>query len=140
MKKRKIIMLSIGITLIVITFIASIILLIYNYIYEKDPINIKLIFPTWFFLIFPIVLEELSLLRSVYKLVNYNSRTIPRVCYIISAILVFLSLVFQILVFTNIITESIFPEGPPAASSRLIELLLLTEWPVIIISFLLGSL
>ena len=140
MKKRKIIMLSIGITLIVITFIASIIWLIYNYIYEKDPINIKLIFPVWLFLIFPIVLEELSLLRSVYKLVNYNSRTIPRVCYIISAILVFLSLVFQILVFTKIITESIFPEGPRAASSRLIELLLFSEWPVIIISFLLGSL
>ena len=140
MNKRKILVLSIGFTLILVTCITIVIFLIHDIKTESfDSLDKRLIAPVYFFLVFPIILEELSLLRSVYKLVNYNPRTSARICYVISAILVFLSMFFQLLVFTNVITKNIFPEGPRAASSRLYEMLLLTEWPVILVSFALGS-
>lgn len=140
MNKRKILVLSIGFTLILVTCITIVIFLIHDIKTESfDSLDKRLIAPVYFFFVFPIILEELSLLRSVYKLVNYNPRTSARICYVISAILVFLSMFFQLLVFTNVITKNIFPEGPRAASSRLYEMLLLTEWPVILVSFALGS-
>ena len=70
----------------------------------------------------------------MYKLVNYNPRTFAKICYIISIVILLTALVFQFSVFTGVITDDIMPEGKTAASSRFIELLLLTEWPVVFVS------
>jgi len=140
MNKRKILVLSIGATLILITCIIIVIFLIHDIKTEAfDPLDKRLIAPVYIFFVFPIILEELSLLRSVYKLINFSPRTSAKICYIISVFIVFMALLFQLLVFTKIITKDIFPEGPKAASSRFHETLLLTEWPVILASFALGS-
>ncbi len=140
MSKRNIFVLSIGFTLIVATCIAIVIFLIHDIRNASfDTLDKKIIAPIYFFFVFPIILEELSLLRSVYKLINYSSRTLAKICWIISGVIVFAALIFQLLVFTKVITKDIFPEGSIAASSRLNELLLLTEWPVLIASFALGS-
>ena len=140
MNKRKNLVLSIGFTLVLVTCITIVVFLIQDIRNESfDPLDKKLIAPIYFFFVFPIILEELSLLRSVYKLINLSPRPSAKICYFISALIVFVALIFQLLVFTKIITKDIFPEGPKAASSRLNELLLLTEWPVLLISFALGS-
>ena len=140
MNKRKSLILSIGFALILVTciIIATFLIRDINNI-ASDPLDKSLIAPIYFFFVFPIILEELSLLRCVYKLINYNPKTTAKICYIISAIIAFVALIFQLLVFTKVITKDIFPEGPKAASSRLYELLLLTEWPVLFVSFALGS-
>lgn len=140
MNKRKVLVLTIGFALILITCITIVVFLIRDIKNESfDPLDKRIIAPIYFFFALPIILEELSLLRSVYKLINFNPRTPAKICYVISAAMVFAALIFQLLVFTKIITEDIFLEGPKAASSRLNELLLLTEWPVTLISFVLGS-
>ena len=140
MKKRSILVLLIGATIILITCIIIVIFLIhYIKTEEVDPLDKRLIAPVCFFFIFPIILEELSLLRSVYKLINFSPRILAKICYIISVVIVFMALIFQLLVFTRIITEDILPEGPGAESSRFLGLLLLTEWPVLFVSFALGS-
>lgn len=140
MSKRKILVLSIGFTLILVTCITIIVFLIHDIKTESfDSLDKRLIAPVYFFFVFPIILEELSLLRSVYKLINFRPKTSAKICYIISVFVVFVALIFQLLVFTKIITKDIFPEGPKAASSRFHEMLLLTEWPVLLVSFALGS-
>ena len=140
MKKRSILVLLIGATIILITCIIIVVFLIRDIKTEAvDPLDKRLIAPVYFFLIFPIILEELSLLRSVYKLINFSPRTSAKICYIISVVIVFMALIFQLLVFTKIITKDILPEGPSAASSRFVVLLHLTEWPVLFVSFALGS-
>ena len=140
MKKRSILVLLIGATIILITCIIIVIFLIRDIKTEEvDPLDKRLIAPVYFFFIFPIILEELSLLRSVYKLINFSPRILAKICYIISVVIVFMALIFQLLVFTKIITDDILPEGPTAASSRFLGLLLLTEWPVLFVSFALGS-
>lgn len=104
-----------------------------------DPLDKRLIAPVYLFFVLPIIPEELSLLRSVYKLINSGPETSAKISYVVSTIIVFVALIFQLLVFTKIITKDIFPDGPQAASSRFHELLLLTEWPVLFVSFALGS-
>lgn len=140
MNKRKILVLSVGFTVILLTCIVITIFLVRDIRTEPvAPLDKRLLAPIYFFFVFPIILEELSLLRSVYKLINFNSKTAAKISYIISAIIVLAALIFQALVFSGIITKDIFQDGPKAASSRLYELLLLTEWPVILVSFALGS-
>ena len=140
MNRRKILVLSIGFTLILITCIIVVIYLIHDIKTEAfDPLDKKLIAPVYVFFVFPIILEELSLLRSVYKLINFRPKTSAKICYIISVGIIFVALIFQLLVFSGIITKDIFPEGPKAASSRFHEMLLLIEWTVFLVSFALGS-
>ena len=93
----------------------------------------------YLFFVFPILLEEIVLFRSVRRIFNADFRGLFKICCIVSASLILCALVFQILVFTRVITADMLPEGPGAASSRLLEILFLTEWPVIIVSFILGS-
>ncbi len=140
MDKRKILVLSIGFTLILVTCIVIVIFLIQDIRNESfDPLDKRLIAPVYLFFVLPIIPEEVSLLRSVYKLINSGPETSAKISYIVSAIIVFAALVFQLSVFTKTITKDIFPDGPQAASSRFHELLLLTEWPVLFVSFALGS-
>ena len=135
MEKRKKIVLSIGFALILITCIVHIVLFIHENTIEPVGFFDKRINVLFYFIfVFPIIPEELFLLISVYKLVNYNPRTFAKICYIISIVILLTALVFQFSVFTGVITDDIMPEGKTAASSRFIELLLLTEWPVVFVS------
>lgn len=140
MNKRRVFVLSIGFTVILVTFIVIVVFLLRDILTgSPDTLDKKLIIPSYLFFVFPIILEELSLLRSVYKLIIFNPKTATKISYIISAFIILVALIFQTLVFSGIITKDIFQDGPKAASSRLYELLLLTEWPVILVSFALGS-
>ena len=138
MNKRKILVLSIGFTLIAVTCITIVIFLIQDF-RNASPLDKRLMVPIYFFLVFPIILEELSLLRSVYKLIIFNPRTSAKICYIISVVIVFAALIFQLLAFTNVITKDILPDGPQAASSRFVVMLILTGWSAVLVSFALGS-
>ena len=106
----------------------------------SDPIDRAIVGPVYLFMMFPLILEESSLLRSVYKLVKYKPEGAVKVCYIVSAAVVASALTFQSLCYTNVITPTaFFPEGPVAATSRFTVLQLTVEWSAIIVSFILGS-
>ena len=138
-KKRNVV-LTVGIAMIVLTFVVLIICFIRDSNSASDNIDKTITNVFYVFGVFlPVLLEELTLMRSVYKLVSVKPEGIVKICYIISATLVCCALAFQILAFTRVITKDILPEGPIAASSRFVALILLKEWPVIIVSFILGS-
>lgn len=138
MNKRKIFVLSIGFTIILITFIAIVIVFVYAFKSASD-LDKKIVGPVVFFLYFPLVWEELSLLRSVYKFMFFSPNIPTKICYIFSALMVLAALIFQVLAFHGVITQDIMPEGYTAASSRFVELILLTEWGTLLVSFVLGS-
>ena len=142
MKKREKLVKSIGYTLILVTCITIVISFVYeikttHVSFYKSPIKEATVI--YFFVVFPIVLEELSLLRSVCKLTCFSPKISAKMCYIISIVVLCVALIFQLLVFTGVITKDILPEGPGDEGSRLVVLLLWTEWPVIFLSFILGS-
>ena len=144
MKKREKLVQSIGYTLILVTCIAIVISFVYeikttpvNASFYKSPIKEATVI--YFFFALPVIWEELLLLRSVYKLICFSPKTLAKICYIISAVIVFAALIFQLLAFAGVITDDIMPNGPTAASSRFAGLILLTEWPVVFLSFILGS-
>ena len=80
--------------------------------------------------IFPIFAVELSCIRSVYKFLKYNPCGVIKICYLLSAILSFFSFTFCGLIFLNIVG---FKTGLRES------VLLWIEWPVLIVSFILGS-
>lgn len=129
--KRKLI-LSIGFAIIALTCITIIAFLIRELGNEEiDPIDKEMIILVCFFWGLPIILQELSLLRSVYKLIAFNPRRSAKICYVISAVIISVALIFELLVFTKVITYHTRPSFA--------ELLLLTEWSAVIVSFALGS-
>lgn len=129
--KRKLI-LSIGFAIIALTCITIIAFLIRELGNEEiDPIDKEMIILVCFFWGLPIILQELSLLRSVYKLIAFNPRRSAKICYVISAVIISVALIFELLVFTKVITYHTMP--------AFAELLLLTEWSAVIVSFALGS-
>lgn len=83
----------------------------------------------------PVLLMELSCIRSVYKLLKYEPSGKVKVCYIISAIIALVAFVFQCLIFFDAID---FSYGPGKVKLQE-NVLLLTGWPVILVSFILGS-
>ena len=137
--KKKTLVMSIGLSLILLTIIAVAICFVLALRGEPDPNERPLAVFIFFIAVFPVILEELVLLRSIYKIFIKNLRTPAKICCIISAVLIILALTYQLLVFTNVINYEILPAGPKAASSRFFLILLLSEWPVILISFILGS-
>ena len=140
MSKRKKIILSIGVALILITCIVHVVLFIYESTIEPVGFFDKRInVPFYFIFVFPIILEEFLLLISVYQLICYSPKIPAKICYIISITILCAALIFQLLVFAGVITPNILPEGPGDDGSRLLMLVLWTEWPVIFLSFILGS-
>ena len=126
---KKILVLSIGFFLVTLTAAALIIWLIprakADYSQHPDLFDLREIVVGFSVLFFsPIILEELTLLRSVYKLLFFHPGTAAKVCYILSAIVLFLTLVFHILFLTL--------NNPYDGYA-------LFSWPIILVSFLLGS-
>ena len=144
MKKREKLVKSIGYTLILVTCISIVISFIYEIktthvndsFYKNPTMEFTLIY---FFFVLPIVLEELSLFRSVYKLICFSPKTLAKICYIISVVIVFAALIFQLLVFAGVITKDIIPEGPRDEGSVLVVLVFWIQWSAIFLSFILGS-
>ena len=140
MEKRKKIVLSIGFALILITCIVHVVLFIHeNTIEPVGFFDKRINVPFYFIFVFPIIPEEFLLLISVYQLICYSPKIPAKICHIISIVVLCVALVFQLLVFTGVITDDIMPNGPTAASSRFAGLILLTEWPVIFLSIILES-
>ena len=83
----------------------------------------------------PALLLELSGIRSIYRILQYNPQGSSRICLVISAILSFLAFVFQILMFAGVLDFT-----QESGSIKLQEtVLFLTGWSSVIISFVLGS-
>lgn len=76
----------------------------------------------------PFLLVELSCIRSLYRILKYEPKEIIRICWLFSAVLSFFAFVFQILVHTGVLAYMEY-ETP----------LILSEFPVAIVSFLLCS-
>ncbi len=79
-------------------------------------------------LVGPSLLVELSCIRSIYRILKYEPKGIIRICWLVSAVLSFFAFVFQILVHTGVLAYMEY-ETP----------LILSEFPVAIVSFLLCS-
>lgn len=134
------ILLAAGLALILLTGAAAVIGMIGDYHSEgMDPLDRKMILPTYFLFFFPILLEQASLLRSVYKSVKWAPKGAARVCWILSAALAACGLIFQGLILTGVVSQRIFPEGPRAASSRFAEMQIIVGWTAGAVSFILGS-
>lgn len=83
----------------------------------------------------PALLLELCGIRSVYRILKYKPQGAVKICLLISAMLSFSAFVFQALMFGGVL-DFIQDSG----SLKLQEtVLLLTGLPVVIVSFVLGS-
>ena len=83
----------------------------------------------------PALLVELSCIRSVYRILKYEPHGFIRICWLISSILSFSAFVFLALMFTGVLDFT-----KESGSTKLQDtVLLLTEWPVVVVSFVLGS-
>lgn len=83
----------------------------------------------------PALLLELSGIRSVYRILKFKPSDAVRICLLISAILSFFAFVFQVLMFAGVLDFT-----KDSGSVKLQEtVLLMTGWPVVIVSFVLGS-
>ncbi len=87
------------------------------------------------FFIFPVFAVEFTCIRSIYKILKYEPKGIVKICYIISALLALAAFIFQCLMFSGAISF-IDDSGSSKLQQRM---LFLTEWPIFIISFILGS-
>lgn len=140
MEKRKKIVLSIGFALILITCIVHVVLFIHeNTIEPVGFFDKRINIPFYFIFVFPIIPEEFLLLISVYQLICYSPKIPAKICHIISIVVLCVALVFQLLVFTGVITKDIIPEGPRDEGSVLVVLVFLIQWSAIFLSFILGS-
>lgn len=86
-------------------------------------------------IIIPSLASELSCIRSVYKILKYEPTGYVKLCYIISASLAFLSFSFQWLIFVGLINLEAIRPGENFTA----HVLLFTQWPSFILSFVLGS-
>ena len=149
MNKRKKLTLIIGFTVILITFVIVFASFVYYYVETKEPENPYLdeqrfLYPVYFFLMLPIILHELSLLRSAHKLINFTPGTVAKICLVVSIVISTAALAFYLLECTGIITQDIFPgaERPGGAASQQGSFILLwffLGWPLFWVSFAFGS-
>ena len=83
--------------------------------------------------VIPVLVNELSWIRSTYKLLKYRPERVKKVCYIISSALSFSSIVFFLLSWAVLaITRIALPDF-------VIFGYLFLGWPTVFVSFVLGS-
>ena len=87
----------------------------------------------------PVLLEELSLLRSVYKLCFFGHGRSAKICYVVSAVLACVVLLFEALLHTGVITKVFFPDGLQAANGWFVDVVIAVEWLGFLGSYGLGS-
>ena len=86
------------------------------------------------YLISPFLGLELSCIRSTYKILKHEPRGYVKICYIISSFLAFWGFAFYCFASFGLI--SFVEEG---GHNHTAEILLYTQWPAFILSFILGS-
>lgn len=127
-----------------IFFISAIVMLIsvitsYNDLSDDPQIRGWEIVIAKFFVIFifpPILAEELSWIRSTYKLLKHNPKGFIKICYIIASGISFFAMILQLLMFTNVID---FDKMMPDKINPQLTVLLVSPYIATILSFLLGS-
>ena len=87
-----------------------------------------------FFFTVAVLGAELSFVRSIYKMLKYNPRKLVGICYLVSAVLAFLSVAFYCLVVLKVFN---FVSASGRDSTG--DIYLLTFWPSFLVSFALGS-
>ena len=141
--KKSRLFLWIGLALFAISVIAVIASIIASYYeikadFPDDDIRVMNEFGFGLFiaslLVFPFLGSELSCIRSIYKLLKYKTHGCVKVCYIVSSLLAFLAVVFFCL--SSFGWIQFVQEG---GHNRTAEVLLFILWPVLIASFILGS-
>ncbi len=85
-------------------------------------------------LIFPFLGSEVCGIRSAYKILRYEPRASVKICYTISSVLAFFAVVFYYTASFGLIR---FVED--GGYNYTATVLLYTEWPLFILSFILGS-
>lgn len=86
-------------------------------------------------LFYPFLGAELSLIRSVYKILKHKPKGYVKICYIISSVLAFLSIVFPLLYRARLIKFVNHKSGV----DNTISIILLIVWLAFVLSFVLGS-
>ena len=141
MNKRKKLTLIIGFTIILITFVLSLVAFAYFVYMEANdpfPFRMRIIFPIYFFSLFPIILHELSLLRSAHKLINFTPGTVAKICLVVSVVISTMVLAFYLLSYAGIITKEIFTKSSTPGNDFTF-LWGCLGWPLFWVSFAVGS-
>ena len=144
MNKKCKIFLRIGFAIFIFSIIAFILGIISSYFkikadFPDDNAKIKaefvftLFFAPW--IICPFLASELSCIRSIYKILKYNPKGVVKICYIVSSVLAFISIIFQCLVSAGVLD---FNEIGVEQNATF-YILLPTECVLFILSFALGS-
>ncbi len=110
-----------------------------NHTFQNDNIQVMnemgLTIILWILLMCPFLGAELSWIRSVYKILMHNPKGYVKVCYIISAVLAFIAVVLQCLISIGLINL----ENTEIGENFTVYMLLFTEYPLFVLSFILGS-
>lgn len=110
-----------------------------NHTFQNDNIQVMnemgLTIILWILLMCPFLGAELSWIRSVYKILMHNPKGYVKVCYIISSVLAFIAVVLQCLISTGLINL----ENTERGENFTVYMLLFTEYPLFVLSFILGS-
>ena len=85
--------------------------------------------------IVPVLAQELSFIRSTYKMLKHEPEDGVKVCYMISVLLALLMFILPCLVLFGVINFSFLHEH----QDNTWDILLLTGWPCFLLSFILGS-
>ena len=144
MNKKQRITLIVGFSLVLLTFIATVAAIKYYDLFENtDPLERALYVPSWLLYCFPMILQELSLVRSIYNLFNANRSVFAKICCIVSSIISVCALVFEALAIAGVITDQIvlqiFPKIKAVSFTPLGKLRLLIHWGALVVSIVLGS-
>ena len=86
-------------------------------------------------LIVPVLMVELSGIRSAYKLLKYKPEGVTKICYLISTIISFSAFIWQALALLGV--TSLFIPNWGIKMQDLI--LILPGFPTLLVSFILGS-
>ena len=139
MKRKKILVLSVGLFVSAATLIATIVSTCLEFEREEralpphpsgvDTLALRFVPAIWIVCLLPVVFLELTLLIGAYRLAFYRPKGGAMVCCILAVTLTALSLIFQVLVWTYVL--------PAQSEPALQDIWLCSLWPVVIVSFIL---
>ncbi|MBO7376338.1 MAG: hypothetical protein J6V01_04455, partial [Clostridia bacterium] len=128
--KKKAVILSIGFSIIAVTIVLALIDMNKGIAEASDYFDRILVPPLMFAFSMPVILQELLLLRSVYKLTFNNPSVATKICCVIASVVSLAVIVFVILYMTEVIRPSAFFSSDSGIDgNRLAVLVLCTAWP-----------
>ena len=148
MKRKKILVLSIGLAVAMATLVATIVITCLEIDRERralppnasgvDSLGLHAIPATWFLFLLPIVFVELMLLMSVYRLMFRDPKGRAKVCSIIAAALTASVLLFEALVYTGVVSYDTLPWDRMTEQSYYVFYKFFILWPVVLATFILN--